>query len=77
LARTNGENKFVAECLFPGMKDLDSFTENIGKRFKGLEFSVHHLLEDLKCEGFLVGEATSQNKAIEKGDTNGKTGKKI
>ena len=65
LARTNGKQNFVAECLFFDMKDLESFTDNISKRFKGIEFSVHHILEDLKRESFLAGEATSQNESIE------------
>lgn len=65
LARTNGEQNFVAECLFRDIKDLESFTESVRKRFKGIEFSVHHILEDLKRESFLVDEAISQNKSIE------------
>ena len=65
LVRANGKQNFVAECLFCDMKDLESFTESVRKRFKGIEFSVHHILEDLKRESFLVGEAISQNKSIE------------
>ena len=65
LFKTNGEISFVAECLFHDLKELESFTENIRKRFKGIELSVHHILEDLKSESFLSGEATSQDKTIE------------
>ena len=65
LIRINGDWKLAAECLFYDMKEMELFTENVRKRFRGIEFSVHHVLEDLKSEGFLAGEATPQNKSIE------------
>jgi DNA-binding Lrp family transcriptional regulator len=64
LFRTNGKTCFVAECLFRDMNDLESFTENVRKRFKDITFSVLHILEDLKSESFLAGEVPSQNKPI-------------
>jgi DNA-binding Lrp family transcriptional regulator len=73
LIRTNGERNLVAECLFPGIKELESFVESISKEFKGLQFSVLYVLEDLKREGFLADKAPSKDKAIPRGDTNGKT----
>ena len=58
LAKTTGVQNLVAECLFRDMKDLESFTETVRKRFKGIAFSVLYILEDLKRESFLAGEAT-------------------
>ena len=59
LIRINGEWKLAAECLFQNIKNLESFIEDFEKSFKGVEFSVYYILEDLKSESFLAGEATS------------------
>jgi DNA-binding Lrp family transcriptional regulator len=64
LTRINGEWKLAAECLFHDMNELELFKENVSKSFKGIEFLVYHILEDLKSESFLAGETTSRNKAI-------------
>jgi hypothetical protein len=39
--------------------------EDFEKSFKGVEYSVYYILEDLKSESFLAGEATPQDKSIE------------
>lgn len=65
LFRTNGEISFAVEHLFRDMKGLESFSKNVRKRFKGIEFSVHHILEDLKKEDFLAGKDISQDMPIE------------
>jgi Lrp/AsnC family transcriptional regulator for asnA, asnC and gidA len=65
LIRINGEWKLAAECLFPNIKNLESFIEDFEKSFKGVQFSVHHIMEDLKKESFLAGEAAPQDKSIE------------
>jgi DNA-binding Lrp family transcriptional regulator len=65
LTKINGEWKLVAECLFQNIKELESFTEDFEKSFKGVQFSVHYILEDLKRESFLAGEVASQRKSIQ------------
>ena len=54
LARIVGNWNLVAEVLFQDMKELESFVEALGKDFKGIDFSVHHVLENLKSETFLI-----------------------
>jgi len=59
LIRINGEWKLAAECLFPNIKNLESFIEDFRKSFKGVGYTVYYILEDLKSESFLADEATS------------------
>jgi Lrp/AsnC family transcriptional regulator for asnA, asnC and gidA len=65
LLRINGKWKLAAECLFPNIKNLESFIEDLEKSFRGVEFSVFYIIEDLKSEGFLAGEAARQDKSID------------
>jgi len=44
----------MAEAWFRNMKDLEEFTDRLLKEFKGIVFSVQHVLEDLKRESFLI-----------------------
>jgi len=64
LIRTNGQWKLAAECLFQIIENLESFIENFEKDFKGVEFSVHYILEDLKREGFLAGNSNFADRPI-------------
>ena len=54
MARIVGSWNLMAEALFRDMKELESFIESFRKDFKGIEFSVYHILENLKSESFLI-----------------------
>lgn len=64
LIRTNGEWKLAAECLFQDIENLESFIENFEKDFKGVKFSVHYILEDVKREGFMVENSNFVDRPI-------------
>ena len=54
LSRVNGNWNFLIEVFFRYIEDLEIFIDALRNDFKGIEISVHHALEDMKREGFLI-----------------------
>jgi DNA-binding Lrp family transcriptional regulator len=52
LLKINGELSLMVEAWFKDMKAFEEFVEMLREQFKGIAFSVHHVLEDLKRESF-------------------------
>ena len=56
LTCVNGSWDFVAEMLFYEMKEAQLFIGKLRDSFKGIQISVHHVMEDLKQESFLADQ---------------------
>ncbi|MCX6709483.1 MAG: Lrp/AsnC family transcriptional regulator [Candidatus Woesearchaeota archaeon] len=56
LLRINNGYDFYAELVFHDLSELDSFNEKLSQA--GAKESIsHHIIEDVKREGFLTGES--------------------
>jgi len=51
--RISGEYEFLLDCIFPSMKELTEFTDQIKSHCSGLK--VFHVVEELKREAFFNG----------------------
>lgn len=54
LSKINGKWSLMVEAWFKDINGLELFIETIREDFKEVEFSVLHVLEDLKRESFFV-----------------------
>lgn len=64
VARITGNWNFVMDALFRDVEELESFVEALRKDYKGIEFSLHHVLETLKQECFLINQNNPENRRI-------------
>jgi len=64
VARITGNWNFVMDALFRDVEELESFVEVLGKDYKGIEFSLHHVLKTLKQECFLIDKNNPENGRI-------------
>jgi DNA-binding Lrp family transcriptional regulator len=64
VARITGNWNFVMDALFRDVEELESFIEALRKDYKGIEFSLHHVLETLKQECFLIDQNNPENGRI-------------
>jgi Lrp/AsnC family leucine-responsive transcriptional regulator len=55
MVRIIGSWNLMVEALFRDINELESFVEALRRDFRGLEFSVHYILDSLKQEGILTG----------------------
>jgi DNA-binding Lrp family transcriptional regulator len=55
VQKVNNGFDFMAECIFKNLQDLDAFLESL-EPFRILERKEFFILEDIKQEGFLMGE---------------------
>ena len=64
VARITGNWNFVTDALFRDVEELESFIEALRKDYKGIEFSLHHVLKTLKQECFLIDQNDPENGRI-------------
>ncbi len=50
--RVNSGFSYLLECIFPSMKDLRIFTENL-ESFGAVDLSEHHVIEEIKREQYM------------------------
>ena len=56
ITRVNENWNFLIEVFFREIIELEEFIETLENDFKSIEISVHYALEDIKREGFLIGD---------------------
>jgi DNA-binding Lrp family transcriptional regulator len=54
LYRTNFHSDFLAEAIFRNTAELQNFKEEIERRFKPIDISLFHVIDELKKENFLT-----------------------
>ena len=53
LYKINNGYEFIADVIFKSMQELEVFLENLEQKFGVKNPEVHHIIEELKAEGFL------------------------
>ena len=51
--KINQDFDFMVDCIFPNIKELEYFLEELEEKFNIEKKQVHHVIEDIKLEGFL------------------------
>lgn len=54
ISRINGNLSLIIEALFRDSAELQAFLDSFKKTFREVDISVHHIVEALKQEGFLM-----------------------
>ncbi len=51
--KINNGYDYLAECVFPNIKELEDFVDNVEMRFKVRKCETYFIIEDIKRESFM------------------------